>query len=317
VWSAQPPEISQTYVKDGKTKSTPEWFTFDSETKKVSQMIHLLFESARVTHPNCRLVILTDMDTKFTNAVDPGVAGPKVELVRNKGLDVQEGMISRMKARTRFLTEEFRKGSTHNLVFLDTDMLITRPLDNVFFHNYDVAATWREDKEMPVNGGILFVKKENTNKGMQFFENMLDITLRQQSVLRRWFGMSDQVSLAKLMDKDYGYKGKHPSTGKLEENIALRFTFKDPKKKILFNIVLLSCYIFNGTGEKDGKDRKCKKLGCCCSEASHVLHFKGSLKEGIYTYWKDSCNNRKMYRCATLQQMCNKVKANGRRRRYY
>eukprot|EP00959_Pyramimonas_sp_CCMP1952_P200952 4202774-Pyramimonas_sp.AAC.1 len=46
-------------------------------------MIHLLFESARLVHPNCRLVILTDTTSKFTDAVSPGLPGPPVEPENN------------------------------------------------------------------------------------------------------------------------------------------------------------------------------------------------------------------------------------------
>jgi hypothetical protein len=44
-------------------------------------------------------------------------------------------------------------------------MLIVRPLTNVFDQSFDVAATWRDDPDMPVNGGIIFVKRERLLKG--------------------------------------------------------------------------------------------------------------------------------------------------------
>ena len=51
------------------------------------------------------------------------------------------------------------------MVFLDTDMLITKPLVNIFDQRFDVGATWRKDTDQPVNGGIIFVKGQKLEIG--------------------------------------------------------------------------------------------------------------------------------------------------------
>lgn len=105
--------------------------------------------------------------------------------------------MSRMRARILFLKEEQAARSRADIVFLDTDMLVLRPLRNVFLRRFDVAATWREDPNQPVNGGIIFVRSSSMGKGQQFFENMLAITMGSLDVMRRWFGTSDQASVPK------------------------------------------------------------------------------------------------------------------------
>lgn len=57
------------------------WAKFDAEQKNVDNMIRLNFESARLTHPECRLVILTDMITPFNvNELQPDLPGPRIEV---------------------------------------------------------------------------------------------------------------------------------------------------------------------------------------------------------------------------------------------
>jgi hypothetical protein len=57
-------------------KKLPLWAQFDRDLTKVETMIRLNFESARLTHPACRLVILTDLNTTLAlDKIDPGVPG--------------------------------------------------------------------------------------------------------------------------------------------------------------------------------------------------------------------------------------------------
>eukprot|EP00959_Pyramimonas_sp_CCMP1952_P176331 3684676-Pyramimonas_sp.AAC.2 len=68
-------------------------------------------------------------------------------------------------------------------------------MNGVFDDDFDVGATWRHEPRMPVNGGILFVKKEKIERAISFFKTMQRMT--EQAILqkekRRWFGQSDQV----------------------------------------------------------------------------------------------------------------------------
>jgi hypothetical protein len=50
-------------------------------------------------------------------------------------------------------------------------MLVVKNMGHVFeIEGYDVAATWRHQKEMPVNGGILFVRSDRLQRAQSFFQ---------------------------------------------------------------------------------------------------------------------------------------------------
>lgn len=85
------------------------------------------------------------------------------------------------------------------------------------------------------------------------------------------------MALSKLLTEGYGYNGPHPSKGKVSSKKILQFHFSDPETYETggsIEVMLLPCSLFNGIGEKMTELRQCTELGCCCSEKSHVVHFK-------------------------------------------
>lgn len=90
-----------------------------------------------------------------------------VQVLRMNRMDPKEEMISRMRARIQLLEQE---SGTHNLVLLDTDMLVVRSLAHVFEDNFDVALTWRHEINMPINGGIVFVSRNRIMKARKFLQ---------------------------------------------------------------------------------------------------------------------------------------------------
>jgi hypothetical protein len=99
-------EQGASYTSMGKEKDVPKWTAFDADPLQLARMIQLNFASARVTHPECRLVILTDSTTELdVDGLTPPLPGPPVELVRMAGMNKKEEMLSRMKARIRFLSQ--------------------------------------------------------------------------------------------------------------------------------------------------------------------------------------------------------------------
>eukprot|EP00959_Pyramimonas_sp_CCMP1952_P270521 5655524-Pyramimonas_sp.AAC.1 len=49
-------------------------------------------------------------------------------------------------------------------------MLVVKSMVHVFKDSFDVAATWRQEPEMPVNGGILFVRGDRLARAKGFFQ---------------------------------------------------------------------------------------------------------------------------------------------------
>ena len=66
VYYASPPKDLEKNVNFEDKKKLPSWAEWDRDIEKVQTMIHFNFESARITHKQCRLVILTDNSTEFS-----------------------------------------------------------------------------------------------------------------------------------------------------------------------------------------------------------------------------------------------------------
>mmetsp|Transcript_39259 Transcript_39259/g.54526 ORF Transcript_39259/g.54526 Transcript_39259/m.54526 type:complete len:165 (-) Transcript_39259:258-752(-) len=140
--------------------------------------------------------------------------------------------------------------------------------------------------------------------------------------VRRWFGTSDQASLAGIMTSEFGYTGPEPGTPEGMKSLQVDQTIHTifyPKGKSTggnsIKMSLLPCSKYNGSGErvKDRKDggSSCITIDCCCSADSAIIHFKGKLKSAMHTYWSDACNNPSMYNCATLPSKCSEMKKTG------
>uniref|UniRef100_A0A6T7W174 Nucleotide-diphospho-sugar transferase domain-containing protein n=1 Tax=Pyramimonas obovata TaxID=1411642 RepID=A0A6T7W174_9CHLO len=289
---------------------------FDAEAKNVDRMIQMNFESARITHPRCRLVVLSDPTTPFDlKKITPSLEGPPVEVFRAENLDKKEEMISRMRARIQFLKEE--KGD-HHIVLLDTDMLVVKSMAHVFRMDFDVAATWRHDIEMPINGGILFTRKDTIGKAVAFFEEMHSMTMQLGKGLKRWFGTSDQTALSAIMTPEFGYKGPPPGTpeGKAKLQVSkplfTKFVPMGERHDSPIRTALLSCPEFNGAAERSSDRmpaKNCNKINCCCGAESRILHFKGGLKEHMFSYWEEACADPGAYGGAPLlQAKCHALK---------
>mmetsp|Transcript_34317 Transcript_34317/g.75072 ORF Transcript_34317/g.75072 Transcript_34317/m.75072 type:complete len:395 (-) Transcript_34317:207-1391(-) len=303
----------------------PRWAQYNQNRKKSENMIKMNFESARMTHPECRLVILTDKHTPFTlTTLTPKLPGPPIELVRHKGLNTTEEMLSRLQARVSFLDKE---RGTHDLVFLDTDMLVVKNMEHVFDKVFDLAATWRQEPRMPVNGGIIFVPKDKLRQGRGFFQFMVDLTQNfigktaEEGAKRRWYGQCDQAALATIMSPRHGYQGPTPGTPEARQlaTSEVRITYyPQPATEaaamrstrpangpghLSYDILLMGCTLYNGSIKKEPAPW-CEKKQCCCSNESHIVHFKGDGKMYMETYWKEACANPATFQCAVIDDKC-------------
>uniref|UniRef100_A0A7S0MX55 Hexosyltransferase n=1 Tax=Pyramimonas obovata TaxID=1411642 RepID=A0A7S0MX55_9CHLO len=344
VFYSNPPKRKRGGASDP-NETLPNWAEFDQDRSKVDDMIKLNFESARLTHPLCRLVILTDTSTPFSlDEMDPPCptcAGPKVEVVRARGLDAAEEMVSRLRARIAFLGQE---RGTHHLVFLDTDMLVVRSLAHVFAEPFDVAATWRHSAHMPVNGGILFARLDRLRRAAAFFRAMLELSLEAMAArddprraVHRWFGQSDQVALATLLTPEHGYDGPRPGTAEgraaMNTRAPVRTTFHLRQGRggpadggrggggdgaSGLDVLLLSCVLYNGVGalRNSSRDDECFNHMCCCTDESSVLHFKGNSKSSMHSYWKIACQNPFFFNCAVIPEKCHEIEGTSSRKKH-
>lgn len=148
------------------------------------RMMHMLFESIRRSNPGSECLILTDQKTQQLD-------GLGADRIIRFDVDVQSLMLARMEAQIDYLRHHV---DADGAILLDSDMLVVEPLTPVFEGSFSVGVTHRDDeKEMPYNGGIYFVRKERLPEAVRFFERMLEIYQQKYREYAAWWG--DQLAL--------------------------------------------------------------------------------------------------------------------------
>lgn len=127
------------------------------------QLMKMLFASARLYNPQCRLVLLTDQATVLDRVALPS----DVEVFRFS-IDEKQFMLARLIAECQFLEQERGGGP---FLFLDSDMLIQASLERLQESSFDVAVTIR-NHFFPVNGGFLAVGKEASERASLFLKKI-------------------------------------------------------------------------------------------------------------------------------------------------
>lgn len=149
------------------------------------EMIGTMFKSARLFHPRCKCIILSDQKTDFS-----GIEG--VDVILRYDIDPRKLILSRLIAQIAFLKT---CDVISDVVFLDSDIIVNSNLENVFEKDFDVALTYRESKKrnMPINGGVLFVSGRRKEKVLEFFEMVYSIYIDKYAHHDVWWG--DQLAL--------------------------------------------------------------------------------------------------------------------------
>ena len=146
----------------------------------------LMVASARAAMPAAEIVQMTD---RVTAAI------PGVDTVIRRDWDNQKMMIFRF----AHLAELERPAS----IFLDTDVIIQRPLEHVFEKAFDVALTIRHEAikdldginitgQMPYNTGVMFSRQP------RFWSEALKYCRQLAESHHDWYG--DQLSVKHLAD---------------------------------------------------------------------------------------------------------------------
>jgi hypothetical protein len=155
------------------------------QSKGYMRMLDLLFRSARLAHPDARCTLLTDETTEVR-----GIHGA----VRHLQTRVDHGslMLSRSLAQLACIEQS---DFARPLVLLDSDILLRGSLQPLFEEDFDVGLTWRETREMPINGGLLVLHNRRPEVGRRFFERFV-ATYRERYASdgnAAWYG--DQLAL--------------------------------------------------------------------------------------------------------------------------
>jgi hypothetical protein len=214
------------------------------------RMIEMLFVSARRAHPKSRCTVLT---TRGTNLDDLPKWINRVDC--EAGADTL--MRDRMAAQISFLDLD---SFDLPMVLIDSDVLVTRPLSDVFAQDFDVGLTWREVDTMPFNGGVLFLNNVRPDAVRSFFKAVFDIYNARHLHRSKWFG--DQTAIAEFV-------------GLGVEQVAAAPQVTKEGVRVLF----LPCETYNYSPENEMSAIR-TPLG-----DKAILHFKGARKALMHCYF--------------------------------
>ena len=160
------------------------------ESVEYLNMIDLMFRSARVFHPGCRTIILSNVRTNLTS-----LHGKYEIWVTNSSPD------SLMLDRARAMRDVADRLSTDTaIVFLDSDILLNRSLVSLLDVEFDVALTYREHPKHPINGGVIISRPAHPERVRWFFRKVADIYGERYAEASAWFG--DQDAILDVLGRD-------------------------------------------------------------------------------------------------------------------
>ncbi len=217
--------------------------------------IDIFFRSAKLYHPKCECVVLTDQKTKFNLPQD-------IKIVRCKVSSDQPAK-SRLLAQIEYIKKA--KKDSH-LVFLDYDMIVQGDLLPVFEKDFDVAVTFRMHP-VPINGGVLIVYAGREKEAVSFLEKALKIFEKKYSEYNLWGGAQRSISDA---------------AGFLDVSHLKEEMIEVDGVKIL--LLPAGTYNFIIGGDDRFLDYHPEKV---------ILHFKGRRKKSMITYWNEYAKPRK------------------------
>jgi len=210
----------------------------------------MLFASARLQHPQCRCVCLTDQDTELE-------CDYYIEVVRIHS-ERMYPIYHRLEAQQVFLQKD--TFSSH-YIFLDWDILIQKPLDHVFKKHFDIGFTYCFDSIMPINTGVILVHARGKEKAILFLKRVQECWDTLFFKAKVWWG--DQLSVITTV----GYQNFYTRSYDFIISSGTR-------------ILLLPCALYNFTDESSS-NKMDKEY-----PYPRILHFRGKRKLSMSSYWE-------------------------------
>ena len=250
-------EIGKIYPKTETLDWAKRWKNFERDFfPVVGTYIDIFFRSARLTHPGCKCVVLTDPSTNIAYA-------PEVE-VRRYDLDPDRPAYMRLLAQMKYLEET---DGAHHVFFLDYDMLVQQNLLDLFANDFDLALT-HERKANRIGGSFILVHKEHLDKGVRYLKLVEEEVHRSHSEFTAWGGIETSMNIV------MGVGSRSMREGSLCEAEGLRVLILPAEK---YN------YAFGASWG----------LFMDYFPDKAILHFRGIRKEMMLAYWKEYLAPRK------------------------
>ncbi|PSS21579.1 Beta-ketodecanoyl-[acyl-carrier-protein] synthase [Actinidia chinensis var. chinensis] len=233
-------------------------------------ILNVFINFIQVTMPQSNIIILTDPASKLP------VHRSRVAIYPIQGEYSRDKlMLQRIRSYIAFLETRLeehsqRQGHLNHYIFTDSDVAVIDDLGQIFknYPNFDLAFTFRNNKEQPLNSGFIAVRgtPDGIRRGKVFLQEVLKVYRSKYIKASRMLG--DQLALAWVV-KSY------PSFDAKRFTRPQAFLEEIGSASVLF----LPCAIYNwtppeGAGQFHGMTLDVK-----------VVHFKGSRKRLMLESW--------------------------------
>jgi hypothetical protein len=232
-------------------------------------MIEILFRSAAIFHPDCRKVVISDRDTNLAALSDD------IEIHRLE-LDREAVMLSRLKGQIDYVNHH---DFASDVVLLDSDILINGDLEPLFQRAFHVGLTYRELDEMPFNGGVILVSKQNQQAAIAFLEKVYQIYQQEYAKHSTWWG--DQYALIDAVGGLQRFSQRQRDVLDVENS----------------QVLFVPCDNYNFSPEN-----RFRSL-FAISPDQKILHFKGYRKRLMELYWQSFLQPRELSGIAGLLKL--------------
>ncbi|EPS67115.1 hypothetical protein M569_07663 [Genlisea aurea] len=235
-----------------------------SKSERSMAILNIFINFIKISMPRSSVIILTDPISELKLQRDMVMIQPiKGEYSRDKL------MLQRIRSYIAFLEMRLQKQEirTH-YVFTDSDMAVVGDLSTIFaeYPNFDLAVTFRNNKEQPLNSGFIAVRGtiEGIQRAKAFLEQVLKIYSSKFGRASRMLG--DQLALAWTIRSDPNFDARRFSAGDA-------FVDRIGGATVLF----LPCSTYNWTPPEGAGQFHGMPLD--------VVHFKGSRKRLMVESW--------------------------------
>ncbi|KAI3444697.1 hypothetical protein Pfo_001362 [Paulownia fortunei] len=241
-----------------------------NKVERSMAILSVFINFIQVVMPQSNVIILTDPTSELPLHRDMVTIQPiQGEYSRDKL------MLQRIRSYIGFLEIRLEKPTqkqeqvTH-FIFTDSDIAVIDDLGRIFtdYPNFDLALTFRNNKEQPLNSGFIAVRgtAEGIQRGKAFLQEVLEIYSSKFMKASRMLG--DQLALAWVVKSNPNFNVRR---------FSRREAFLD--KISGASVLFLPCSSYNwtppeGAGQFHGMPLDVK-----------VVHFKGSRKRLMLESW--------------------------------
>jgi len=251
-------------------------------------------KSACLVHPGARIVVLSDhaTDLSFLDAFKVlGVHDPLMPhatacplhlhtKLKIGALHRDTLMRYRLQAEEQFLLDMAEKRLVQHVVFFDTDVLFVDRLDSLWEKKFDVAFTYHENRDAPLDLAVKYIR--GTEGNMKSVANLWTEAIK---AFQKECFTCDQAAFLQTLYSGVSEQARSEFWHKAAARYAFHINWDRPAWNNL-DVVLLPCNEFNAMAGSD------QMFTCEPIHNTKVLHFKGKLQALEPEYWREILEGR-------------------------